>query len=635
MKDLIQLDFLFEIMRILQLHCDSIEYTPTKKEIKSAEEIEDPRTQRLEELVVVFVAIEEGDDSSVAQNAVSQIKNSMDKIGCKKLLLYPYAHLSSNLAKPSTAMALLKEMESGASDLEVSHSPFGWTKSYKLQVKGHPLAESSKVITKDSTGLKDVGELTSDALKGESKIRSIWKIMSTDGTMTNIADFNFAKNKNLEILAKYEAAKQRHVDEPPPHVALMKKMGIADYEPASDSGNMRFYPNGRLIKSLIERYVTDRVKEYGGYEVETPIMYDSEHPSMVSYFNRFPARQYNIDSEGKKLFLRFAACFGQFLMANQYQLSYKNLPYRLYELTRYSFRREQSGELVGLRRLRAFTMPDCHAFCKDIDQAVDEIKVRFDLSQSVLRELGIEESDYDMAIRFTEDFYHENKPAIEDLVKKHGRPVLVEMWKEKFFYFVLKWEFNFVDNLGKASALSTDQIDVENGSRYNIDFVDDHNQKKNPVILHNSPSGAIERIIYVLLEKAAKEIKEGRKPQFPLWLAPTQVRVIPLKEEFNDFCENLTDKIASNDVRIDIDDRNESIGKRIREAEKEWIRYILVIGDNEANSQNLSIRDRQTGNVRELPFDDFLNEIKEQTKGKPFTGLNLPKHLSKRPQLMV
>ena len=635
MKDLIQLDFLFEIMRILQLHCDSIEYTPTKKEIKSAEEIEDPRTQRLEELVVVFVAIEEGDDSSVAQNAVSQIKNSMEKIGCKKLLLYPYAHLSSNLAKPSTAMALLKEMESGASDLEVFHSPFGWTKSYKLQVKGHPLAESSKVITKDSTGLKDDGELTSDALKGESKIRSIWKIMSTDGTMTNIADFNFAKNKNLEILAKYEAAKQRHVDEPPPHVALMKKMGIADYEPASDSGNMRFYPNGRLIKSLIERYVTDRVKEYGGYEVETPIMYDSEHPSMVSYFNRFPARQYNIDSEGKKLFLRFAACFGQFLMANQYQLSYKNLPYRLYELTRYSFRREQSGELVGLRRLRAFTMPDCHAFCKDIDQAVDEIKVRFDLSQSVLRELGIEESDYDMAIRFTEDFYHENKSAIEDLVKKHGRPVLVEMWKEKFFYFVLKWEFNFVDNLGKASALSTDQIDVENGSRYNIDFVDDHNQKKNPVILHNSPSGAIERIIYVLLEKAAKEIKEGRKPQFPLWLAPTQVRVIPLKEEFNDFCENLTDKIASNDVRIDIDDRNESIGKRIREAEKEWIRYILVIGDNEANSQNLSIRDRQTGNVRELPFDDFLNEIKEQTKGKPFTGLNLPKHLSKRPQLMV
>ena len=622
-------------MRILQLHCDSIEYTPTKKEIKSAEDIDNPQTQKLEELVVVFVAMEDGDDSSVAQNAISQIKNSMEKIGCKKLLLYPYAHLSSNLAKPSVAIALLKEMESSSSELEVSHSPFGWTKSYKLQVKGHPLAESSKVVTKDSPNLKDDSKLTSDALEGESKIRSIWKIMSPDGTMSNIADFNFSKYPKLEILAKYEVAKQRHVDKPPPHVALMKKMGIADYETASDSGNMRFFPNGRLIKSLIERYVTDRVKEYGGYEVETPIMYDSEHPSMVSYFNRFPARQYNIDSDGKKLFLRFAACFGQFLMANHFQMSFKNLPYKLYELTRYSFRREQSGELVGLRRLRAFTMPDCHAFCGNMSQAIDEIKIRFDLSQSVLSNLGIEKSDYEMAIRFTEDFYNENKSAIEELVKKNGKPVLVEMWTEKFFYFVLKWEFNFIDNLGKASALSTDQIDVENGDRYGIEFVDENNEKKHPIILHNSPSGAIERIIYALLEKAATDSHEGRKPQFPLWLSPTQVRIIPLKEEFNDFCEKLTDKISANSVRVDIDDRNESIGKRIREAEKEWIRYILVIGEKEANSENLSIRDRQTGAVKELSFDDFLNEIKEQTKDKPFTGLNFPKHISKRPNLMV
>ena len=624
-------------MRILQLHCDSIEYTPIKKEIKIAEDIENPQTQKLEDIVVAFVAIESDDDSSVVQNAISQIKNSMEKIGSKKLLLYPYAHLSSDLASPKNAMSLLDEMEKNATELEVSHSPFGWTKSYKVQVKGHPLAESSKVITKDSSEDKSSSssEITSEALKGESQIRSYWKIMTPDGKMTNIGDFDFSNHKKLEILAKYESAKQRRVDEPPPHVALMKKMAIADYEPASDSGNMRFFPNGRLIKSLIERYVTDRVKEYGGFEVETPIMYDSEHPSMVSYFNRFPARQYNIDSEGKKLFLRFAACFGQFLMANQFQMSYKNLPYKLYELTRYSFRREQSGELVGLRRLRAFTMPDCHAFCKDLAQAVDEIKVRFDLSQNVLQELGIDESDYDMAIRFTEDFYNDNKSQIEELVKKHGKPVLVEMWKEKFFYFVLKWEFNFIDNLGKASALSTDQIDVENGNRYGIEFVDENNQTSHPIILHNSPSGAIERIIYALLEKAAKDSKEGKKPQFPLWLAPTQVRIIPLKEEFLEFCQNLDKKLSANNIRVDIDDRNESIGKRIREAEKEWIRYILVIGEKEVNSENLNIRDRQTGNVREISFDDFLAEFQNQTQGKPFTGLNLPKLLSKRPQLMV
>ena len=616
-------------MRILQLHCDNISYEPTKKEIQSAEEI-DPKPVSLDEIVVCFTAVEKDDTEDVAKDAISQIKESMKKIGCSKLLLYPYAHLSSDLAAPSTALSLLKLMEGECTELEVSRAPFGWTKSYNVKVKGHPLAESSKVIT---PGEKK--EQTSQALESESKIKSYWYILSPDGTMQEFDKFNFSKHKKLEKLAKYESDKKRNADEPPPHVALMKKLAIADYESASDHGNMRYFPNGRLIKSLLEQYVTNKVKDYGGYEVETPIMYDSHHPSMESYFNRFPARQYNIDADGKKLFLRFAACFGQFLMAHDFQMSYKNLPYRLYELTRYSFRREQSGELVGLRRLRAFTMPDCHAFCKDIPQAVDEFRKRFDLSRDVLNNVGINHDDYEMAIRFTEDFYNENKDLILEMVKKLDKPVLVEMWKERFFYFVLKWEFNYVDNLGKASALSTDQIDVENGERYGIEFIDENNTPVNPIILHNSPSGAIERVMYALLEKCAKDAKEGRKPMFPLWLAPTQVRIIPLKDEFAEFSQALYDKLTAQNIRVDIDDRNESIGKRIRESEKEWIRYVLVIGEKEVNSENLSVRDRMQSDVREISFDSFVDEINTQNKGKPHSTLNLPSLLSKRPIIQV
>ena len=616
-------------MRILQLHCDKIEYTPIKKEISVAEDVE-PTTVELDEVVVCFVAIEKGDDEHVVQNSVSQIKESMEKIGSKKLLLYPYAHLSANLASPSTALAILKSLEENFEGIDVSHAPFGWTKSYQVKVKGHPLAESSKVITSESQK-----EKTSTALESESKIKSFWHILTPDGKMQDIETFNFTQNKQLEVLAKYESAKKRNVEEPPPHVALMKKLAIADYESASDQGNMRFFPNGRLIKSQIEQFVTDKVRDYGGFEVETPIMYDSHHPSMESYFNRFPARQYNIDSEGKKLFLRFAACFGQFLMANDFQISYKHLPYRLYELTRYSFRREQSGELVGLRRLRAFTMPDCHAFCKDMSQAIDEFRTRFDLSRDVLDGLGIIRDDYEMAIRLTEEFYNENKDLIIEMVKKIGKPVLVEMWKERFFYFVLKWEFNYIDNLGKASALSTDQIDVENGNRYGIEFVDEQNQTKNPIILHNSPSGAIERIMYVLLEKSAKDAKEGRKPSLPLWLAPTQVRIIPLTDEFLDFSKDLSKKLSQKNIRVDIDDRNDSIGKRIRDAEKEWIRYILVIGEKETGSTNLSVRDRNSNDVRDLSFDEFISEISGLTSNKPFSKLNMPLLLSKRPIIQV
>jgi len=616
-------------MRILQLHCDYIEFTPVKREIKSAEEI-DPQSKRFEEVLVAFIAVEEGDNSDVAKKAMVEISDSMKKIGCNKLLLYPYAHLSSKLASPSTALLLLKEMETQVKNLEIYRAPFGWTKSYKIQVKGHPLAENSKTIT-----ASEDKESTSDALKAESKIQSFWHIMTPDGKMHDVGKFDFSRHDNLEVLAKYESVKQRSANESPPHVKLMKKLAIADYEPASDAGNMRFFPNGRLMKSLIERYVTDKVMKYGGLEVETPIMYDSHHPSMESYFNRFPARQYSINSEGKQLFLRFAACFGQFLMAKDFQMSYKNLPVKLYELTRYSFRREQSGELVGLRRLRAFTMPDCHAFCKDMTQAKEEFRKRFDLSTEVINGLGLDESDYEMAIRFTEDFYNEHKPLIEELVKKIGKPVLVEMWKERFFYFVLKWEFNYVDGLGKASALSTDQIDVENGERYNIEFIDENNKPQNPIILHNSPSGAIERVIYALLEKAAKDQTEGRKPMLPLWLSPTQVRVIPVKPEFLEYCNTLTDEISRSDVRVDVDDRNESVGKSIRDAETEWIRYIIVIGEKEVSANTLSIRDRKTGSVRNLTIDELVKEIKEETKDKPFMRLNTNRSLSTRPQIMV
>jgi threonyl-tRNA synthetase len=419
----------------------------------------------------------------------------------------------------------------------------------------------------------------------------------------------------------------------------MKKMGIADYESASDAGNMRFYPKGKLIKSLIEQYVTTKVSEYGAMEVETPIMYDSKHPSMASYFNRFPARQYTIQSDDKQLFLRFAACFGQFLMAKDFHISYKNLPLKLYELTRYSFRREKSGELVGLRRLRAFSMPDCHAFCKDLNQAKKEILKRFELSVDVINGIGISsKEDVEMAIRFTEEFYNENKEFVQELVSKFNKPVLVEVWKQKFFYFVLKWEFNYIDNLGKASALSTDQIDVENANRYQIEYVDEDGTRKNPIILHNSPSGAIERVIYVLLENASRILKSGGVPFIPFWLSPTQVRIIPVNKDLHlDYCLKITDELlTSNRIRTDIDDRDESVAKRIRDAESEWIQYILVIGDNEIQNQNLTVRDRQQrGRQIRMTPEEFVKKISAQLQGKPYIPLNLPKNLSDRPQIMV
>jgi threonyl-tRNA synthetase len=634
-------------MRLLQLHSDFIEYEPIAKEINyAAEENVSKSKVRLEDLVVTFIAVEEDDDESTAKTAAEEIKKYLDIVKSKRLLIYPYAHLSSNLAPPKTAAEIIKSVERIAKESlsDVHRAPFGWTKAFDIKVKGHPLAENAKVLRKQysattstATANTQSGERESFALKAEEKLQSFWYILQPGGKLTPINEYKFKNGEeNLHALANYEITKKRAVDEEPPHVRLMKKMAIADYEPASDVGNMRFYPKGRLMKSLIEQYVTRRVMEYGGIEVETPIMYDSKHPSMESYFNRFPARQYNIITDSKQLILRFAACFGQFLMAKDFQISYKHLPLKLYELTRYSFRREKSGELVGLRRLRAFSMPDCHAMCRDLDQAKNEFLKRFELSVSVINEIGIStKADLEMAIRFTEDFYNENKDFVNELVSRFGRAVMVEMWKERFFYFTLKWEFNFVDNLNKASALSTDQIDVENGKRYNIEFVDEDGNNKNPIILHNSPSGAIERVIYVLLEKSAKTSKSGGIPSFPLWLAHTQVRLISVGKQHMVICEKIATDLSDKQIRTDIDDRDESVAKKIRESETEWIRYTIVIGDKEIQSEKFVVRDRNEGKQREIRLQELVDEINAQTKGKPYLPLNLPRCLSNRPQIMV
>src|SRR5918992_1329790 len=472
-------------MRLLQLHSDFVEYEPIAKEISEAEETVPRARKRLEEVVVVFVAVESQDDETVAADAIAEVRSFLQNVNCQRLLIYPYAHLSSDLARPTPALIVLREFEDMAKESikEVYRAPFGWTKSFNIRTKGHPLAESAKTIVKveqvnkhqsrpielTPTGNSKADTLlsqpetselnnASSALRAEEKIQSYWYVIEPgDGNSTLIPVDKYKtnknkKNENLQNLINYETQKRRTVDEQPPHVKFMKKLAIADYEPASDLGNLRFYPKGKLIKFLIERFVTNKVMKYGGIEVETPIMYDSNHPSMQSYFNRFPARQYNITSDSKNLVLRFAACFGQFLMAKDFQISYRSLPLRLYELTRYSFRKEKSGELVGLRRLRAFTMPDCHALCRNLDQAKEEFVKRFELSISVLNDLGLTIKDVEMAIRFTEDFYNENKDFMTDLINRFGKPVLVETWKERFFYFRLKWEFNFIDGLGKASA---------------------------------------------------------------------------------------------------------------------------------------------------------------------------------------
>ncbi len=613
-------------MKILLIHSDFIEFEPKEKAIKAAEA--NTGKKKIEECLVVFIAVEAEDECNpeqAADNLAEEVKRTADQVGAKNIVLYPYAHLSKNLASSDTALKVMKTAENKLKDYSVSRAPFGWYKAFTIKCKGHPLSELSREIKAD----------VPEALKKEEELKSDWFIIDTKGKVNKIElkdgkiqGFDFTRHKQLEKMVNYEMKKSRSVDKEPPHIKLMKKLELVDYEDASDPGNFRYMPKGSLIKDLIEEWVTQKSIEYGAMKVETPIMYDYEHPCLKDYLNRFPARQYTIQTPNKRVFLRFSACFGQFLIARDATISYRNLPLRLYELAD-SYRVEQRGELAGLRRLRRFTMPDCHAICRDLKQTKEEMIKRFELSEKVMKGLDINKDDMEFAVRVVKDFYEENKDFIVSLVKKWGRPALLEVWEKKFFYFILKHEWNFIDALDKAACLTTDQIDVENAERYGIQFMDSDNKKKTPIILHLSPSGAIERVMYAMLEKAC--MKDPKHAVLPLWLSPVQLRICPVNDSFIKDAEKLADKLEKENIRVDVDDRTESINKKIRDAETEWVPLIIVLGEKEKKTKKYATRFRESGKVDNLELKKLIKTIKDKTKGYPYKPLSLPKLLTKRP----
>ena len=620
-------------MRVLLIHADRFSYHVTEKTsaVSNLAELDESAMKgSVDEALVAFLASEKTDEKnieSVATQAAKTIADQARELGVPTVMLYPYAHLSSNLSSPRVAtkvLARIRELMEAEKGLTVREAPFGFYKGFDIVCKGHPLSELAKTILPGEGKAEEAPGDESAALKAEESLESDWRVMTPDGGNVPAAEFKQKMERGFRAMFDYELEGSRAVGEPPAHIEIMRRQELLDYEPASDPGNFRWYPEGELIKILAEEHVGNLLSEYGAMRVETPIMYDYQHPNLMSYLNRFPARQYVLLSDQKEYFLRFAACFGQYLMQHDMQLSHRMLPSRLFEISHYSFRREQSGELAGLRRLRTFTMPDLHTLTKDTAQAREEFLRQMELSMRCMDDF---ELDYEVAVRFVRSFLDEDPAFATQIVERADKPVLVEIWDERFFYFVAKLEFNFVDAQKKASCLSTVQIDVENTERFEIEYVDEDGEKKHPILMHTSISGSIERVIGDLLEQQAIRMKKGESPVLPLWLAPTQVRVIPVAERHGAYCKELVEKIP---FRADFDDRDMSVGKKIRDAGRRWIPYVLVVGDQEIESDELTVRVRG-GEQRSYSLDALVEEIAERTAGKPTRPLNVPRRLSERP----
>jgi threonyl-tRNA synthetase len=605
-------------MRILLIHSDYLKYE-TKNQTRIAEKIDEDRKKgQYDDVLVVFTAVEKEDEENpqnVIEKAALEISDVYGKVKADRIVIYPYAHLSSSLGAPEFAKGVLKSLESALEDkgLPVTRVPFGWYKSFQVACKGHPLSELSRTITAEPRAEED---------KKEEEKSQFFILFQ--GEFHNPETFHY-ENLDLEQLVKYELGVSEPSGDEPPHVKLMREKSLADYEPSADVGHLRWYPKGRLIRDLLSDYVYGLVTERGAMPVETPIMYDLADDAIRVHAEKFGERQYRMGGK-KELMLRYACCFGAFRVLSDSFLTWKNLPVGIYELSTYSFRLEKKGEVVGLKRLRGFTMPDLHTVCADLNQSLQEFDQQILMCQQTGKDLNV---NYEVIMRATQDFLEHNREWVNQAAEKIGKPILLEVLPKRKHYWIAKMDFAAIDYLGRPIENPTIQIDVESGERFGITYIDPDEKEHYPIIIHCSPTGSIERVICSLLENTAVRMDQ-KAPMLPVWLSPTQLRILPVADRHLDFALELAQEMRDAQIRVDVDDRPDRVGKKIRNAAGEWVPFVVVIGDKELEEGVFNVSIRETGEKVDMAREELLNTIKYATQGMPFRSLPLPMLVSRR-----
>ena len=450
---------------------------------------------------------------------------------------------------------------------------------------------------------------------------------------------------NLDNLDSYEAIKGelrtfieteelgRPAKGEPPHIRVMRQLELIDYEPASDVGHFRFYPKGAFLKELLEEYVhTIAVDLIGAMRIETPLMYRLSQKDIAEQAEKFLEKDYRIKlSKDKELLLRFAGDFGLFSTMKNVQMSQRQLPIRIFELSP-SFRLEKRGECVGLRRLRAFTMPDIHCFCADYDQGKEEFARITKYYDQLIKGLGI---SYLLVFRMVEEYYDQTQDLLVGLAKDLKRSILVELLPEMSHYWNVKNEFQFVDAAEGSGQLSTVQLDVTDAERYGITYVNETGEEVGCIIVHTS-IGSLERLVYGLLESAVKRQQEGKLPMLPVWLSPVQTVIIPVADRHTEQAKKIVTQLRDLNVRAVIDDRGKTLSWKVRNAGTQWIPYVVVIGDKELENQSLTVTIRSESTSKKpksksMTISELAKAIEQLSENKPFRQLSMPIRISMWP----
>jgi len=416
----------------------------------------------------------------------------------------------------------------------------------------------------------------------------------------------------------------------PRHVIYMKDHELLEYCEVSEKGHFSWFPKGVLLQRLILDYAANLAYEWGAIEMKNPVIIRGDHNLVGQLMGEFHERDYRVDGGRGICYLRYASDPGAFPFMRRIRFHKRQSPLKVYEETS-CFRNEQEGEVSGLKRVRGFTMTDMHAACTSQEEALREFEILCHRFAELMNDITAN-GRWVLGWEGTIDFYEENKDWLVSLGKEMRVPAFLKLMPEMSHYYAIKNEYQFINQDNSNLQVCTVQWDTKDGPRFDIGYVDEKEKKHPcPVIVHASSFGSIERALCAILENIAIDEESSIPPTFPFWLSPTQIRIIPVADRYLPTSRELCNKISQQCLRVDIDDREATVGKKIRNGETEWIPFLLVVGEKEKHSSRLSVRSRYCQEQKDMTIQEFVETARQKQGNKPFRPLTLSRYLTERP----
>jgi threonyl-tRNA synthetase len=565
-------------MKILLLHTDYIKFKPLKKALKSIEELSEKemKEQMVKEPLVVMTAVEKWDTDvkKIVEKLVENVKDVAKQVNAKNIVLYPYAHLSSELSSPDLAVKVLDEAEKELKkDFVVTRAPFGYYKEFELKVKGHPLSELSREIRIDG-GKSEVKEEKYDAKQLLNEI---------------------SKNR-------LDSSKLKDND----HRIIGQQMDLFSFSEVAP-GMVFWHNNGLIIKNELINLWREVHRKADYKEISTPQVMDNRLWKISGHWDKYKENIFLTEYEKRSFAVKPMNCPGGMLVFKNSPKSYKELPLRMGELG-VVHRLELSGVLAGLFRVIQFTQDDAHIFCTE-EQLESEIFGIIDLIDMLYKKFNLSFDHVELSTRpekriGSDAVWDKAEKLLEDALKKKKMKYKINAGDGAFYG--PKIDFHVKDSLGRTWQLSTIQLDFAMPERFELEYTDKDNTRKRPVMLHRVIYGSLERFVGILLEHT-----NGR---LPLWLAPAQVRVLSFTDRNLDYAKKIIKQLGEEipNLRVDADFRQTTVPAKVKDAEILRVPYIIVVGDKEEKEKTIAVRVKGNSKIETMNVKTFIEKIKKE-----------------------